>query len=181
MRFTPTALAGAWLVDLDAHPDERGFFARTFCAREFEDHGLPTELPQANLSRNRRAGTLRGMHVNADWHAEAKLVRCSRGAIHDVIVDLRRDSPTYLDHVAVDLDAERCNALFVPAAFAHGFITLVDDTDVEYGMSAIFAPTAARGFRWNDPAFGISWPVQPVVISARDASYPDFDRAILEH
>ncbi len=175
MRFTPAGPDGAWIIDLEPHVDERGFFARTYCAREFEAQGLPTEFPQSNISRNDRAGTLRGMHFNTAPFAEPKVVRCGRGAIHDVIVDIRPGSPTYLQWVGVDLDAASGRALFVPAGYAHGFVTLVDETDVEYRMGAFYEPDAARGARWNDPAFGIEWPTEPTVIAARDASYPDFD------
>jgi dTDP-4-dehydrorhamnose 3,5-epimerase len=179
MRFEATPLAGAWIIDLEPHADERGFFARTFCAREFAEHGLPTTFPQSNLSRNVAAGTLRGMHFNVAAHAEAKVVRCTQGAIHDVIIDLREDSPTYRQWFAVGLTAASGRALFVPEGFAHGFLTLVDETDVEYQMSAFYVPEAARGLRWNDPAIGIDWPREPVVISPRDATYRDFDRAVL--
>jgi dTDP-4-dehydrorhamnose 3,5-epimerase len=180
MRFEKAPLSGAWIIDLDRHVDERGFFARTFCAREFAEHGLPANFPQSNLSRNAQAGTLRGMHFNTAAQAESKVVRCARGAIHDVIVDLRPDSSTYCRWVAVELTADSGRALFVPEGFAHGFVTLVDDTDVEYQMGAVYAPEAARGLRWDDPAIGVEWPRQPTVISPRDATYPDFDPAVLD-
>jgi dTDP-4-dehydrorhamnose 3,5-epimerase len=180
MRFEPTPLAGAWIIDLELHADERGFFARTFCAREFADRGLPTTFPQSNLSRNATAGTLRGMHFNTAAHAESKVVRCTQGAIHDVIIDLRADSQTYRQWFAVELTAVSGRALFVPEGFAHGFLTLVDETDVEYQMGAFYAPEAARGLRWDDPAIGVEWPREPMVMSPRDATYPDFDPAVLD-
>jgi dTDP-4-dehydrorhamnose 3,5-epimerase len=180
MRFETAPLRGAWIIDLDRHVDERGFFARTFCAREFAEHGLPATFPQSNLSRNARAGTLRGMHFNTAAQVESKIVRCARGAIHDVIIDLRADSSTYRRWFAVELTADSGRALFVPEGFAHGFVTLVDDTDVEYQMGAFYAPEAARGLRWDDPAIGVEWPRPPTVISSRDATYPDFDPAVLD-
>jgi dTDP-4-dehydrorhamnose 3,5-epimerase len=175
MLFTQTKLSGAFIVDLQQHTDERGFFARTFCEREFAAQGLPTRFPQCNLSRNTVRGTLRGMHYEAPPSAEAKLVRCVAGAIHDVIVDLRAESPSYLEWTSVSLSAENGRALFVPAGFAHGFLTLADQTDVFYHMGDFFHAGGARGFRWNDPRFGIEWPAVPTVISERDASYADFD------
>lgn len=174
MRFEPAPLGGAWFIDLDRHGDERGSFARTFCAREFADHGLPTRFPQSNVSSNERAGTLRGMHFNAAPHAESKVVRCTRGAVFDVVVDLRDGSPTHARWFGIELSADNGRALYVPEGFAHGFLTLVDTTDVAYQMGAFYRPDAARGVRWNDPAFGIRWPRQPTVISERDATYPDF-------
>ncbi len=180
MRFEETPLAGAWIVDIEPHRDDRGLFARTFCAQEFADHGLPSTFPQSNLSRNTHAGTLRGMHFNTTRAAESKLVRCTRGAIHDVLIDLRAGSPTYRQWFAVELNAVDGRALFVAEGFAHGFLTLVDDTDVEYQMGAFYTPEAARGVRWNDPLFGVEWPREPVVISPRDASYPDFDPSVLD-
>ena len=174
MRFTPLALGGAVLVQLEPHRDERGLFARSFCAREFADAGLPTQWPQMNISGNRRAGTLRGMHFQRAPHEEPKLVRCTRGAVVDVIIDLRPDSPTFRQHVAARLDAEAGDALYVPPGFAHGFQTLMDDTDVFYMMGAEFVAGAADGVRWDDPAFAIAWPLPVSAISPRDAAYPDF-------
>jgi dTDP-4-dehydrorhamnose 3,5-epimerase len=173
MRFEPTPLDGAWMIHLERHVDERGSFARAFCEREFAEHGLPTRFPQGNLSTNRATGTLRGMHFNVAPFGEAKLVRCIRGAIHDVIVDLRAGSPTRLRWFGADLTADDGQALFIPSGFAHGFITLQDDTDVYYQMGAFFQPDAARGFRWDDPAVGIEWPLRPTVVSERDAGYAD--------
>ena len=177
MKFKETPLKGAFVIDLELLEDERGFFARSFCADEFAAHGLPSTFPQSNLSRNDESGTLRGMHVNTADHPEAKVVRCVRGAIHDVIVDLRAESPTRHRWLGVDLDDETGRALFVPPGCAHGFVTLRDDTDVWYLMSAPYAPGAGRGLRWDDPFFGIVWPRQPSVIAERDATYPDFDPA----
>jgi len=175
MRFSPTKLADAVVVELEQHRDERGFFARTYCEREFSEHGLPTHFPQCNLSRNDRAGTLRGMHFNVPPYGEAKLVRCTRGAIYDVIIDLRPGSPTYAEWVGVELSADAGLALFVPPGFAHGFLTLAEATDVFYHMGAFFQPEAARGLRYDDPAFSVRWPRGVAVISERDASYPAFD------
>jgi dTDP-4-dehydrorhamnose 3,5-epimerase len=175
VRYERTSLEGAWIVELEPRADERGFFARTFCEREFRERGIDHHFPQCNLSRNRRAGTLRGMHYEAAPTRESKLVRCSSGAVYDVIVDLRPESPTYRRWTAVELDAESGRALFIPAGFAHGFLTRVDDTDVFYHMGDLYAPERARGFRWDDPAFGIHWPEAPRVISDRDATYPDFE------
>jgi dTDP-4-dehydrorhamnose 3,5-epimerase len=172
--FKETELSGAYLIELEQHADERGFFARVFCEREFAAHGLPTRFPQSNLSRNRRAGTLRGMHYNALPFAEAKVVRPESGAIYDVIVDLRPGSPTRMKSLGVELRASAATALFVPAGFAHGFLTLADDTDVHYQMSEFYRADAARGFRFDDPAFEIRWPRSVAVIAERDASYPDF-------
>jgi dTDP-4-dehydrorhamnose 3,5-epimerase len=175
MIFEGVKLAGACVIELEPRSDERGFFARSFCEREFAEHGLPSRFPQCNLSRNVRAGTMRGMHYQATPHREAKLVRCAAGAIYDVIVDLRLTSPTRFEWIGVELSAENARALFVPEGFAHGFITLANGTDVTYHMSEFFRPEGARGFRWNDPRFGIAWPTKPIVIAERDAHYPDFD------
>jgi dTDP-4-dehydrorhamnose 3,5-epimerase len=175
MIFQPTRLAGAFVIELEPHADERGFFARSFCERELAGQGLPTRFPQCNISRNTRRGTLRGMHFQAGSDPEAKLVRCTSGAIHDVIVDLRASSPTRFQWIGVDLSASTGRALFVPAGFAHGFVTLADDTDVFYHMSDFFRPESARGFRWNDPRLGLRWPIEPTVVAVRDAGYPDFD------
>jgi dTDP-4-dehydrorhamnose 3,5-epimerase len=174
MIFKETELPGVFVVELERHADERGFFARTWCAREFAEHGLGAELVQANVSFNRRAGTLRGMHWQAEPHAEDKLVRVTAGAVWDVAVDLRPGSATYTRHVGVRLDARNRSALWIPKGFAHGFLTLEDATEVVYQMSAFYAPEAARGLRWDDPAFGIHWPAEVRVISERDAGYPDF-------
>jgi len=175
MRFGAAGLPGVYLLDLERHEDERGFFARTFCEREFEAQGLASRYPQCNLSFNRRRGTLRGLHYQAAPHREAKVVRCSRGAVHDVVVDLRKGSPSRGRWMGIDLDAESRQAIYVPAGFAHGFLTLQDETEVLYHMGEFYVPEAARGVRWDDPAFGIRWPFAPMVVSARDRGYPDFD------
>jgi len=174
VNFRPSGLEGAFLIDIAPAEDERGFFARSWCAREAVRHGLNPDVVQCNISFNRKRGTMRGMHFQAPPFEEAKLVRCTRGAIHDVIVDLRDGSPTRAHHVAVVLSAEQRNAIYVPAGLAHGFLTLEDDTEVFYQMSAYHSPEHARGFRWNDPAFGIPWPSDPSVISDRDRGYADF-------
>jgi dTDP-4-dehydrorhamnose 3,5-epimerase len=174
MMFTRTMIAGAFLVDLEPITDERGFFARSFCRHEFVARGLNPELAQCNVSLNRRRGTLRGMHWQAAPHEEAKLVRCTRGMLHDVIIDLRAGSPTYRRHAAVLLSAENRRMLYVPEGCAHGFLTLEDDTEVLYQMSAFYAPESAQGVRFDDPAFGIRWPAEVTVISERDRGYPDW-------
>ncbi len=175
MIFHPTALPDAYLLEPQRIEDERGFFARTFCVEELRAHGIAFEVAQCNLSFNRRRATVRGMHWQAAPHTEAKIVRCVRGAIHDVIVDLRRDSPTRFAHFGVDLDAENRLALYVPPGFAHGFQTLSDDTEVHYLMSAPYAPGFSRGARWNDPRLSIRWPLPISVISERDQRFPDLE------
>ena len=175
MRFTETPLAGAFLVDVDPVRDGRGFFARTWCRREMEDRGLDAHVEQCSVSYNARRGTLRGMHWQAAPHEETKIVRCSRGAVHDVILDLRPGSPTRARWFAVELRAHEHRALYVPAGLAHGFQTLADDTEVAYQMSQPHHPQSARGVRWDDPAFAIEWPAAPErIVSARDLSYPDW-------
>ena len=176
MRLSPTAIAGAQLVELERIDDERGFFARSYCAREFQAAGLAECAAQCNVSFNRSRGTLRGMHFQRAPHAEAKLVRCTRGTIYDVIVDLRKDSSSFLKWVAVELSAENRRALYIPEGIAHGFQTLEDACEVFYQMSAFYHPEAAAGVRWNDPAFRIEWPIAKPTVSPRDAGYPDFKR-----
>jgi dTDP-4-dehydrorhamnose 3,5-epimerase len=172
MIFTETPLRGALVVDIEPQRDERGFFARTFCADELASHGLCPEVTQCSISFNVKAGTLRGMHFQATPHDEDKLVRCVSGAIFDVIVDIRTDSATYRRWLGFELSAENRRALYVPKGFAHGFITLTDATEVLYMISVPFVQDFSRGFRWNDPAVGIAWPKAPTVISERDANYP---------
>ncbi len=175
MRFVPLDLNGAYLIELDRNEDDRGFFARAWCREEFAEHGLDPGLAQCSLSRNIRAGTLRGMHFQRPPHAETKVVRCTRGAIFDVIIDLRETSPSRGRWFGVTLDAERGTALYIPHGFAHGFQSLVDDSDVLYLISEPFAPASADGARWDDPEFGIEWPEVVVrTISARDVAWPDF-------
>jgi dTDP-4-dehydrorhamnose 3,5-epimerase len=175
VRFTPTGLDGAWLVDLDPIEDERGFFARAFGVEEFGAVGAETVVHAVNISFNRAVGTLRGMHFQAEPHGEAKLVRCTAGAIFDVIVDLRPGSPTRARWYGARLDASNRSALYIPRGVAHGFQTLEPDSEVLYLMSSPYVPEAARGVRWNDPAFGIDWPEVPQrVINDRDRTYPDY-------
>jgi dTDP-4-dehydrorhamnose 3,5-epimerase len=173
MKFTETWLAGAFLIDIDPRQDERGFFARTFCRREFEEQGLEPNLVQCSISFNERKGTLRGIHFQRSPFQETKIVRCTAGAILDVIVDLRADSPTFLKYLAVELTAENRRALYVPKDFAHGFQTLKDATEVSYQMSEFYAPDSAAGLRWNDPFLAIEWPAPVSVMSPQDAAYPD--------
>jgi dTDP-4-dehydrorhamnose 3,5-epimerase len=175
--FAEGTIAGAFLVEMERREDARGYFARVFCEQEFESHGLPVRMRQASVSRNARAGTVRGMHFQWPPSVEAKLVRCERGRIFDVIVDLRPASPTYLQHLAIELSMDAATMLYMPAGVAHGFQTLVDDSVVHYQMTDFYAPRLADGVRWNDPAFGIRWPLPAAVIADRDRSYPDFDRA----
>jgi len=178
VRFAETPLAGAFVIDLETKDDERGFFARAWCEREFASHGLVTRLVQSSISYNARTGTLRGMHYQAEPYPEVKIVRCTSGAIFDVIIDLRRDSPTFAQHFAIVLSAANRKQLYVPGYCAHGFQTLEDATEVTYQMSEFFHPECARGVRWNDPAFGISWPAAPKrTVADRDAAYPDFMEA----
>ena len=181
MKLVAAELEGVHLVELELHEDERGAFARTFCEEEFRTAGLHTHYPQANLSRNTRAGTLRGMHWQAAPHGEVKLVRVQRGAIFDCVVDLRPDSPTFRHWLGVELDDSTARALYVPAGFAHGFQTLVDETEVSYRMGSVYRPEAARGFHHADPSIGIRWPLPVQVLSERDAEIPPApSRAALE-
>lgn len=175
MILTPTPLQGAYVIDPERKEDHRGFFARTWCSEEAEANGLNGRVAQCSISFNTRKGTLRGMHYQAAPYGEAKLVRCTMGAIFDVIIDLRRDSPSYKKHIHVVLSAENRRMLYIPEGFAHGFQTLQDDTEVYYQMSQRYMPDHARGVRWNDPAFGIIWPEDSRTIADRDRSYPDFD------
>lgn len=172
MRFTETPLSGAFVIDLEMMSDERGFFARSFCAREFEEHGLSPSVVQTNTSYNAKAGTLRGMHYQNEVAPEPKLVRCVRGALYDVIVDMRPGSPTYAQHFGVELSAENRTMLYVPALFAHGFQTLVDDTEAIYQVGGHYTPDAERGLRFDDPALGIDWPRPVTNISDKDRSWP---------
>jgi dTDP-4-dehydrorhamnose 3,5-epimerase len=174
MIFTETKLQGAFIIDVKRLTDERGFFARSWCEDEFAAYGIAMPPLQANLSWNPQKGTLRGMHYQLPPHEETKLVRCTRGAIYDVIVDLREESPTYMQWIGVELTADSYRMLFVPGRFAHGFITLEANTDVAYQVSAKYTPGAERGLRWNDPAIGIQWPLQPTLISEKDSVHPDF-------
>ena len=171
MKFLPTPLAGAYIVELERLEDERGFFARSFCEEEFRKHGLRPGIAQCNVSWNRRRGTLRGLHFQAIPHEEAKVVRCTRGAVWDVVVDLRDGSATRRRWHAVELSAENRRALYVPEGFAHGFQTLAEDSEVLYQMSESYYPELARGVRWDDPRLGIKWPLPDPILSERDRSY----------
>ena len=174
MRFTASELGDTVIVDIEEHVDGRGLFARTFCENEFAAAGLPTRFVQSSVSFNTRRGTLRGLHYQVPPKAEGKLVRCTRGAIYDVVVDLRSQSATFLRWIGVELTAENRRALYVPPGCAHGFQTLTDDAEVLYLMTEFHAPETARGVRWNDPIFGVEWPIPNPTLSERDAAYPDF-------
>lgn len=174
MKFIPAGLAGVHVIEPERLEDERGYFARTFCRDEFAAHGLNPQLMQCNVSFNLKKGTLRGMHYQARPHEEAKLVRCTRGAIFDVIIDIRADSPTFRKWFAIELSATNGRMLYIPEGFAHGFQTLEDGSEVFYQMSEKYFPESARGIRWNDPAIGIHWLLVDPVISQRDAGFSDF-------
>lgn len=174
MIFTPTDLPGAYIIDPERHEDSRGFFARTWCTQEFQAHGLNPHIVQCSMSYNARRGTIRGLHYQVPPFEEAKLIRCTQGAIYDVVVDLRTSSKTYTHYVGGELTAGNRRMIYVPEGCAHGFMTLEDDTEVCYQMSRPFSPDHARGVRWDDPAFGIEWPdLQPIMLD-RDRTYPDF-------
>ena len=177
MRFISLPLDGAFLIELEPIRDDRGFFARAFAADEFAQQGLVHEFVQAGIAFNPRARTLRGMHYQVAPHGEVKLIRCTAGAVYDVIVDIRSESPTYRQWASVELSAENRRTLYVPQGFAHGYVTLADGAELLYQMSVPHHAPSARGVRWNDVAFGISWPVEPAVISERDANYAAFDGA----
>ena len=174
VNFIESSLIGAYIIEPTRLDDERGFFARSWCQREFEQLGLNHELVQCNISYNLKQGTLRGMHFQRSPHRETKLVRCTKGAIFDVIIDLRSDSPTYLRWTGVELSADNHRMLYVPEQFAHGFQTLTDSSEVFYQMSEFHSPGSASGLRWNDPLFDIAWPFDTPILSDRDRSYPDF-------
>jgi len=174
MRFQPLSVEGAFVVELEPINDERGFFARSWAAPDFESRGLDPDLLQISLSYNARAGTIRGMHYQISPHEETKVVRCTSGAIFDVVLDLRPDSPTFKRNAGVDLTARNRKSIYIPKGCAHGFQTLEDESEVLYQISTEYAPDAARGVRWNDPAFGIAWPLAPTRISQRDQAFPDF-------
>jgi dTDP-4-dehydrorhamnose 3,5-epimerase len=172
VRFVQTKLAGAFIIEMEPREDERGFFARTFCAREFEEQGLSGRFVQCSISLNRKKGTLRGLHYQLPPACEVKLVRCTAGALYDVIVDLRRDSATYLQHVGVELTARNRRALYAPFLFGHGFQTLADETEALYQINEYYVPEASSGVRYNDPKLGIQWPLPVAAISERDANWP---------
>lgn len=176
MIFTTTNVEGVLVVDVDPQTDERGSFARTYCRDEFATHGADWTVAQCSVSFNHQRGTLRGLHLQADPFPDAKLVRCSKGRVFDVAVDLRPSSPTYCEWVGAELCADRANALVLPPGCAHGFLTLDDATEVSYSIDTPYVPALARGVRWDDPAFAIRWPFRPEVISERDANYGDYRR-----
>jgi dTDP-4-dehydrorhamnose 3,5-epimerase len=176
MIFVQSALPGVWKIRLQPHSDDRGFFARIFCGEEFAAHGLPSMFEQSSLSRNTHKSTIRGLHYQCAPLSEAKFVRCTRGAIFDVAVDIREDSPTCGDWIGETLSADEGNALFIPAGFAHGFQTLADNTDVLYQITPSFRPGFGQGLRWDDPAFGIAWPISDPILSDRDRTYADWSR-----
>lgn len=177
MDFHETRLPGAFEIHLEPHPDERGYFARTWCQNEFAAHGLNSRLVQCSISFNIRKGTLRGVHCQARPYEETKLVRCTRGAIYDVVVDLRPNSPEFKNWIGIVLTATNGVMVYIPEGCGHGFLTLENESEIFYQMSEFYHPDAARGVRWNDPAFGIAWPAEAAVISDRDRTYPDFDAA----
>jgi dTDP-4-dehydrorhamnose 3,5-epimerase len=181
MIFEETPLQGAYLITLEKIHDERGYFARSWCREEFEEHGLVAEVVQCNISYNLSAGTLRGMHFQDPPRAETKLVRCNRGAIYDVILDLRPDSATFCRHFGIELTVENGLMVYVPVGFAHGFQTLQDSCEIFYQMSESYSPEHSRGVRWDDPLFGISWPREVSVISRRDDEFPDSSREQFAH
>jgi dTDP-4-dehydrorhamnose 3,5-epimerase len=174
MIFTQTKLAGAYVLDLEKREDGRGFFARTFCVHEMEEHDLVSKVVQTNMSRTLKKGTLRGMHFQKNPHQETKLIRCTRGSIYDVIIDLRKDSPTYKEWFGIELSSENYRMLFVPRDFAHGFLTLEDDCEVVYEVSEFYTPGVEGGIRYNDQTFNIKWPIKILDISEKDANHPDF-------
>ena len=175
MIFTPTPLAGSYVLGLEKLEDERGFFARAFCQQEFSARGLEAGFVQVNNSLSKKRGTLRGMHYQLPPSAEVKIVRCISGALFDVILDLRPESETFGQYFGIELSAENRNMLYIPRGFAHGFITLTADTELLYLVSAFYDKDRERGLRYDDSRFGVSWPISPTTISAKDASYPDFD------
>ncbi len=171
MIFTETKLKGAYIIDIDRKTDERGFFARAFCQHEFRNHGLKPVIAQANVASNTKQGTLRGMHFQYPPAAETKLVRCTRGAILDIIVDLRPESPTYLEHISVELNEDNMTALYVPERFAHGYQALRDNTDTSYQVGEFYTPSAEGGLRYDDPRLGLKWPLPVSVISPKDQAF----------
>lgn len=174
MRFTESPIAGVFAIDLDPVEDPRGFFARTFCEEEFRARGLEPHFSQCSIAFTTRRGTLRGMHYQREPHGEVKLIRCTRGAVYDAVIDLRPGSPTFRHWFAVELTADNRRMLYVPKGLAHGYQTLEDQTEISYHMSTPYHPESAAGVRWNDPAFGIPWPLPVTVIAERDDAYPDF-------
>ena len=174
MKWTALPLSGAYLVEIQSISDNRGFFARTWCLDEARELGLAVDFPQCSLSYNTRKGTIRGMHYQAPPHAETRLVRCTSGAIYDVLLDLRPDSPTFCKWFATEISAENHKSVYIPTGFAHGFQSLCDHSEVFYQISESYHPDCARGVRWNDIAFSITWPLEALILSERDRSFPDF-------
>jgi dTDP-4-dehydrorhamnose 3,5-epimerase len=174
MKFTETKLKGAFIVEIEKLSDDRGFFARSWCQKEFEAHGLDSNIVQANVSYNHQKGTLRGMHYQIEPYQECKLIRCTRGAIYDVIIDLRTDSPTYKQWTGVELTADNYTLFFVPQDFAHGFQTLIDETEITYQVSQFYTPGSERGIRFDDRVFNIRWPQEVTILSEKDKTWPDF-------
>ncbi len=174
MKFTKTDLKDAYIIDLERLSDERGFFARAYCENEFKEHGIDSQIVQANVSYNHKKGTMRGMHFQEEPHGEAKLIRCTKGAIYDAIIDVRQDSPTYKEWIGVELNEENRRMLYVPEGFAHGFITLEDDVEVTYQVSEFYTPGAEKGIKYDDPMFNIDWPVEVEVISEKDRDWEPF-------
>jgi dTDP-4-dehydrorhamnose 3,5-epimerase len=177
VRFTETKLHGAFIIDVEPREDNRGFFTRAFCQHEFEEHGLNPVIAQANVGFNRKRGTMRGMHFQFPPAAETKYVRCTRGAVLDIIVDLRPESPTYLEHVAVELSADNHRGIYVPERFAHGYQALADDTETSYQVGEFYTPGSEGGLRFDDPALGLSWPLPVTEISEKDRSWPLFSES----
>jgi dTDP-4-dehydrorhamnose 3,5-epimerase len=177
MMFRETPISGAFLLQMEPFRDDRGGFLRTYCEREFLEHGLTAKPVQCSISRNTHRGVLRGLHYQAPPHAETKLVRCTAGAIYDVIADLRPDSPSFKRWAAFELSRTNDQALYIPASVAHGFQTLTDDTEVSYQISEFYYPESARGIRWDDPGLAVEWPIQPPILSERDAGFLDFNWA----
>lgn len=180
MIFTETKLKGAFILEIKKIEDDRGFFGRSWCRKEMEDHGLIGEIVQANTSFSYKKGTLRGMHFQVSPFEEAKIIRCVRGAMYDVIIDLRPDSETFRQWTGVELSQDNYKMFYVPEGFAHGFLTLTDNVEVYYNVTAFYTPGAERGIRWNDKAFNIKWPMEPGVISKKDREHPDFDESMLK-
>ena len=179
MIFKELPLSGAYILDIEKNSDGRGFFARTWCRNEFKQNNLNTDLAQFSISFNIHTGTLRGMHFQVSPNEETKIVQCITGSIHDVIIDLRKNSNTFMKSYGIELTAQNKTMLYIPKGFAHGFITLEDNTEVFYHISDFYAPQSARGFRWNDPTFELNWPIKPTVMSEKDKNYPDFNQRLL--
>lgn len=176
MNLVETEIAGVWLIELDRHEDDRGYFARTYCAREFSDHGLCTTWVQSSVSFNRKKGTLRGLHYQLPPFAETKLIRCVRGAVFDVVLDIRTDSPCYGQWISLELSQRKSSMLYLPPGIAHGFQTIEDDTELSYAMSEIYSQPSARVIAWNSQELNITWPITPPILSNRDATAPEFRR-----